>query len=131
MSWATKKEKTIGTVVRGKLGRPMDCGWAMCGWSECGESIEVSGTYQMRRVRKKVHKFGNGKFGKPKICKMMPTWPVNTITVPRTIVRGNFATAISMWQALTIEEKQAYNITAAKRRRRGFDYFMSLTLKSF
>lgn len=130
MSWANKEEKCIGMVVRGKLGRPMDCGWAMCGWSQCGESIDWCGTYQMRRVRKNIHKFGNGKFGKPTICKMMPTWPVQPPSVLRDAQQAKFVTALGMWQSLTSEEKSAYNVIADKKRRRGYDYFMSKTLKS-
>jgi hypothetical protein len=130
MAWATKEEKMIGFIVKGKIGRPMLCGWAMCGWSQCGEDIEFNGTYQMRRSR-----IGNGidkpiVFGKAKICKMMPTWPVQPPSVLRDAQQDKFKTALQMWQNLTIEEKKAYNTYACRLSRRGYDYFMSKTLKS-
>ena len=130
MPFLNEQEKVIGFVVKGKIGRPMLCGWAMCGWSECGEDIEWNGTYQMRRTRK-----GNGLhepvvFGKSLICKMMPTWPIQPPSEARDAQQAKFRVALQAWQALTPEEKSGYNEIACRLSKRGYDYFMSKYLKS-
>jgi len=130
MSWANNFQKCIGFVVKKRIGRPMLCGHATCAWSQCGEEIDVAGCYQMRRERSGIWKWGNGQFGKAKICFMRPAWPTQPPSVARDAQQAKFSTALGMWQALTESEKQAYNEIADRQGKRGYDYFMSRTLKS-
>ena len=130
MAWLNENEKAIDFIIQGRIGRPMLCGWAWCGWSQCGEFIEFNGTYQMRRTR-----IGNGLhepiiFGKSKVCKMMPTWPVQPPSAARDAQQAKFRIALSAWQALAPNEKEYYNNIASRISKRGYDYFMSRYLKS-
>lgn len=116
-------------VVRKRIGRPMLCGWAWCGWSQCGEEIELAGVYQMRISRKGI-KTGEPVVGPKRICFMAPTWPIQPASALRDAQQAKFITAFGMWQDLTDEEKAWYREIALKKRRKGFNYFMSITLKS-
>jgi hypothetical protein len=117
-------------TIRKRLGLPNKCGWAVPGWSECGDDNDFTGTFQQRRPR-----IGNGKlgpviFGRQKNFVMKPTWPIQPASALRDAQQDKFKTALSMWQALTNEQKMFYNQIATRRSKRGYDLFMSQTLKS-
>jgi hypothetical protein len=130
MAWANKFQKCIGFKVRNRIGRPMLLGWAWCGWSQLGEEIEIAGVYQMRRVRKGIWKWDSGKFGREEICFMRPCWKPHEYTEAQIIVNGYFEEAVAAWQGLTSEEKSAYNEIAIKKKRKGYNFFLSQCLKS-
>lgn len=130
MSFIKPFEKVPCIKIRKRLGLPNQCGWIICGWSQCGDDNKYCGVYQQRRHRK-----GNGKlapviFGSPKNFFQMPAWPSQPPSVLRDAQQDKFKIALSMWQALTTNEKMAYNRYASRLSRRGYDYFMSKTLKS-
>ena len=129
MAWATKNQKTIGFQVRGRLGRPTLYGWNIYGWSQYGEDIENAGVYQGRISRKGV-KFHQPIKGRHEICFMRPCITPYTTSVKRTIQTDKFKTAFAMWQSLTSEQKVYYNELALRLNRKGYNYFLSITLKS-
>jgi len=102
----------------------------MCGWSQCGDIGELNGVYQQRRHRKWD---GIGGFiiaQKQNNFFQKPAWPAQPPSEARDAQQAKFKTALEMWQALTIEQKKYYNTIANRRSKRGYDYFMSKTLKS-
>lgn len=123
-------QQILGLKIRKRLGRPNKCGWAICGWAQCGDTNDFSGVYQQRRPRK-----GNGLagliiFGKQKNFVQKPAWPSQPASAARDAQQAKFKTALLAWQALTNEQKKFYNTYASRISRRGYDYFMSKTLKS-
>lgn len=130
MPFVTVGNYVPADVMRKRLGKPNMCGWFMCGWSECGDDNPVSGVYQQRR-----HRRWNGAGGfisekRPLNFVMKPAWPVQPPSAARDAQQAKFKTALAMWQALTEEEKLVYNRNANRRSKRGYDVFMSETLKS-
>jgi hypothetical protein len=118
-------------TLRGRMGKPNGLGWVIFGWTEFGDDNYYQGVYQQRRNRKWD---GNGGFIIGKVQKnffQKPAWPVNTITEARTITRNNFRNAVQAWQALTTTEKNDIRKIAHKKGKRGYDWFLSQTLKSF
>jgi hypothetical protein len=121
---------TPASVVRKRLGKPNFFGWIRFGWSEFGDDNYASGVYQQRRNRRwnGVDGFISAKH--PRNFIMKPAWPVQPASVARDAQQAKFTTALGMWQALTTEQKKYYNTIANRLSRRGYDYFMSKTLKS-
>lgn len=123
-------EKIPAETIRKRLGKPNLFGWCIFGWSEFGDDNPYSGVYQQRRNRKWD---GIGGFIIGKVQKnfyQKPAWPVQPPSAARDAQQAKFKTALQMWQALTNEQKKVYNQIANRRSRRGYDYFMSKTLKS-
>jgi hypothetical protein len=117
-------------TIKKRLGKPNFFGWIIFGWSEFGDDNYVSGVYQQRR-----HRRWNGVDGfisekRPLNFIMKPAWPVQPPSEARDNQQEKFKFALLAWQALTTEEKKYYNTIASRRSRRGYDYFMSKTLKS-
>lgn len=129
MAWATKQQKVVGFTVRGRIGRPMLCGFAMPGWSQCGEDIELAGVYQGRISRKGIT-LGQPIVGRHEICFMRPCWKQYEGSEAQGVQTDKFKTAMTMWQGLTAEQKAYYNNIAVKKSRRGYNYFLSITLKT-
>lgn len=130
MSWVDSPQKEMGFTIQKRLGSPNMFGWIIPGWSEFGDDNEYSGVYQQRRPR-----VGNGKlapiqFGSQKNFIQRPCWPSQPPSAARDAQQAKFSTALSMWQNLTEDEKRAYNEKASKISKRGYDLFMSITLKS-
>jgi len=118
-------------TIRKRLGKPNYFGWICFGWSEFGDDSYCSGVYQQRRKRK-----WNGVDGfiisqRQRNFIMKPAWPVQPPSALRDAQQLKFKNALLAWQALTDEEQKSYNTIASRRSRRGYDYFMSKTLKSF
>ena len=123
-------QRILGFQIKKRLGKPNMCGWSIPGWSECGDDNNFSGVYQARQNR-----VWNGDgtftlFGKRKCFQMRPAWPVQPPSVARDAQQAKFKTALLAWQALTDEQKKAYNTIATRRSKRGYDLFMTKTLKS-
>lgn len=117
-------------TIRKRLGKPNQFGWIMFGWSEFGDDNYAAGVYQQRRNRRWNGIDGFISEKHPRNFIMKPAWPVQPPSEARDAQQDKFRTAIGMWQALTTSEKEVYNKIATRRSRRGFDYFMSKTLKS-
>jgi len=117
-------------TLRKRMGIPVGFGWLIFGWSEFGDDNFYQGCYQQRRNRKWNGKGGFIMIGPPRNFIMKPAWPVQTPSVARDAQQAKFSTALSMWQGLTAEQKKYYNTIASRRGKRGYDYFMSKTLKS-
>ncbi len=117
-------------TLRKRMGLPNGFGWLRFGWSEFGDDNYYQGVYQQRRNRKWDGIDGFIMTSGPRNFIMKPAWPTQPASVARDAQQAKFSTALSMWQALTIEEKKYYNTIASRRSRRGYDYFMSKTLKS-
>ena len=113
-----------------RLGLPNMCGWAIPGWSQCGDDQAWSGVYQQRRNRKWNGIGGFISEQHPRNFLMCPAWPSQPPSEARDAQQDKFKTALQMWQALTADEKLSYHRIANRKSRRGYDYFMSLTLKS-
>lgn len=123
-------EKIPAHKITKRLGKPNLCGWSICGWSVCGDSNPDSGVYQQRRNRR-----WNGVGGfivseHPRNFIQRPAWPIQPPSEARDVQQAKFKVALQMWQSLTPEQKLYYNAIANKLSRRGYDYFMSITLKS-
>ena len=123
-------QQILGFVIRKRLGLPNKCGWAICGWSQCGDINDFSGVYQQRRNRR-----WNGIGGfiisqRQRNFMQKPAWPVQPPSEARDAQQAKFKTALLAWQSLTTAEKKYYNTIASRKSRRGYDYFMSKTLKS-
>lgn len=130
MPFVEYPQQIVGIKIRKRLGLPNGCGWAMCGWSECGDDNEFTGVYQQRRNREWNGAGGFNMVSGPRNFYMAPAWPTFPGTEAQIEKNDNFATAVSMWQALTTEQKESYNQIAIKKNRKGYNYFLSLTLKS-
>lgn len=130
MPFITSFEKIPAAKIRKRLGLPNQCGWAICGWSQCGDDNEYSGVYQQRRNRKWDGVNGFIISQHQRNFFQQPAWPSQPPSEARDAQQAKFKTAIAMWQALTNEQKAVYNKYATRLPIRGFDYFMSKTLKS-
>lgn len=130
MPFVVYPQQILGMKIKGRLGKPNNYGWSMYGWSEYGDDNIFSAAYQSRRNRKGDWDVEGITFGKIRNFLMRPTWPVDTPSEARTVQRAKFSTALLMWQALTAEQKAYYNTYATRISKRGYDYFMSKTLKS-
>ena len=119
-----------GDVLRKRLGKPNLFGWIKFGWTEFGDDNKYQGVYQQRRNRKWDGIGGFIMTSGPRNFIMKPAFPVYPNSDAQQIQTGKFKTALAMWQALTNAQKQAYNKIANRMSRRGYDYFMSKTLKS-
>jgi len=117
-------------TLRKRMGKPNGFGWIIFGWSEFGDDNYYQGVYQQRRNRhwNGVDGFISDKH--PRNFIMKPAWPVQPPSVARDAQQAKFKTALAMWQTLTTNEKTLYNTIASRRSKRGYDYFMSKTLKS-
>lgn len=123
-------EKIPAFTIRKRLGKPNQFGWIVFGWSEFGDPCEYSGVYQQRRHRK-----WNGAGGFIISQQQLnffqkPAWPVQPASTARDAQQAKFVTALGMWQDLTTAQKKYYNKIASRKSKRGYDYFMSITLKS-
>lgn len=130
MPFVEYPQQALGFTIKKRLGKPNMFGWIIPGWSEFGDDNIFAGVYQQRRNR-----VGNGKnkpvqFGSQKNFMQLPAWPPYVLTTRRVTQQEKLKTALLMWQNLTEEEKSVYNKTATRRSKRGFDLFMSKTLKS-
>lgn len=112
------------------MGKPNFFGWIKFGWSEFGDDNYASGVYQQRRNRKWNGVDGFIMISGPRNFIMKPAWPVQPPSEARDAQQAKFKTALLAWQALTAEQKKYYNTIASRKSRRGYDYFMSKTLKS-
>jgi len=92
----------LGFYVSGNIGKAGD-----------PDPLGVNGIYQMRMT----------KTGKRPI-KMKFYAPTNPQTEPQQANRAKFTTAMSLWGALTPEEKTAYNIRAKRRNMFGWGLFI-------
>ena len=117
-------------TMRKRLGKPNMFGWIMFGWSEFGDNNPYSGVYQQRHNRKWNGAGGFVMTSGPKNFIMKPAWPADRETFDRKLQREKLIYAMIVWQSLTAEEKMEYNKIASRIPKRGFDYFMSKTLKS-
>ena len=55
--------------------------------------------------------------------------PANPDTEAQRIVRGTFRAAVRSWQNMAREEKEAYNLPAAKQGKRGYNLYISMYMK--
>lgn len=117
-------------TLRKRMGLPNGFGWLRFGWSEFGDDNYYQGVYQQRRNRKWNGVDGFNMISGPRNFIMKPAWPTQPASALRDAQQAKFSTALGMWQALTAEQKKYYNTIASRRSRRGYDYFMSKTLKS-
>lgn len=123
-------EKVPCISIKNRLGLPNGFGWIRPGWSEFGDNNDYAGVYQGRR-RRRGTLVGEQVFLQQKENFFMkPCWPVDPATSAQITQRDKMATAVSMWQALTISEKKSYNQIAVRKSRKGYNFYLSLTLKS-
>ena len=130
MPFVEYPQKILGIKIRKRLGKPCMCGHIIPGWSEMGDDNEFSAQYAQRRPRK-----GNGLlappvYGPQKNFSMRPYWPSQPPSEARNSQQEKFRQAVHSWQALTSEQKNVYNKIAIKQGRRGYNYFISITIKS-
>jgi hypothetical protein len=117
-------------TLRKRMGKPVGFGWIAFGWSEFGDDNYYQGVYQQRRNRRWNGVDGFISEKHPRNFIMKPCWPVQPPSVARDAQQAKFKTALLAWQALTTSEKMAYNKIGTRISRRGYDLFMSKTLKS-
>jgi hypothetical protein len=130
MPFVQYPQQILGMKIQKRLGKPCMCGYIIPGWSEMGDDNEFSAQYAQRRHRK-----GNGKlvpptYGTPKNFYMRPYWPTQPPSDARNAQQEKLHQAVHSWQALTYSQKQAYNAIAIRYNRRGYNYFISQTIKS-
>jgi hypothetical protein len=130
MPFITSFEKIPAFKITKRLGKPNGFGWIIFGWSQFGDNNRFSGVYQGRRRRRWNGVGGFDMISSPKNFFQKPAWPTQPPSVARDAQQAKFKTALEMWQALTNEQKKEYNRLANGAQRRGYDYFMSKTLKS-
>jgi len=102
----------------------------MFGWSEFGDDNYYQGVYQQRHNREWNGAGGFNMTSGPRNFIMKPYCPVNPKTAAQLVQQAKLVTALEMWQALTAEQKAEYNRIANRKSKRGYDYFMTKTLKS-
>lgn len=130
MGFVTWPQRALGMTIRKRLGKPNMFGWLQFGWSEFGDTNEFSGVYQARYHRLDFWTPGYNPKGPRRDFWMRPAWPEQPASAARDAQQAKFKTALSMWQALTNEEKMWYRRYASRMSKRGYDYFMHKTLKS-
>lgn len=130
MPFVEYPQRAIALTIRKRLGLPNMCGWATCGWSQCGDDNIYTGMYQQRRNRKWNGVGGFIISNHQRNFVQCPSWPVQPPSDARDLQQDKFKTALLAWQSLTSEQKKYYNTIASRRSRRGYDFFMSKTLKS-
>ena len=113
MSIILPSENLIGVLVRGKLGSPQEYGVREYGDCEYGDDDDVYGIYQVRT-----------RWGGHVQVKMKFYTPANPQTVPQQAHRALFADAVSAWQVLNDDEKNAYDEEAEGLPLSGFNLFM-------
>lgn len=119
MALVTVKTGLLSYSARGRFGIPNGFGSLMFGWNNFGYCEDRAGTYQR-------HQTAKGK----KTIKLLHNWPTNP-KYPAQVVRQNvFADAVLAWQALTPEERYAYNHTENLRGKTGYNLFLGNYLKS-
>lgn len=130
MPFVEYPQKQLGFKIKKRLGKPNMFGWIIPGWSEFGDDNIFNGVYQQRRSRSwnGIDGFNIGQ--DPKNFVQRPAWPIQPPSVARDAQQTKFKTALGMWQALTETQKAYYNTIATRLSKRGYDYFMSKTLKS-
>lgn len=104
---------------KGRFSIPNGLGVIFLGWNSLGYEEDRAGTYQRHRTSK----------GKATI-KLWQNWPSNP-KYPNQVARQNvFANAVLAWQALTPEERYAYNHTKNLRGKTGYNLFLGNYLKT-
>lgn len=130
MGYVTWPQKALGFTIKNKLGLPTFFGWLGFGWSLFGDDNEFSGYYQGRYKRLNFFDGVNNKRGRKDNFVMRPYWPTQPPSAARDAQQNKFKTALLMWQSLTNEQKLWYGKNKPSKYRRGYDYFMSKTIKS-
>lgn len=130
MPFVEYPRQAMGMKIKKALGKPCMFGWIVPGWTEFGDDNEFAGLYQQRRPRSYDGVAGAWEFGKQKNFVQRFQWPTQPPSAARDAQQAKFKTALQMWQALTDEQKAVYNKIATRRSKRGYDYYMSITLKS-
>lgn len=123
-------QRALGFTIKKRLGLPNMFGWLIPGWSQFGDDNIFTGVYQTRHRRLDYWTAGYTPKGPRADFRMRPAWPIQPASAARDAQQAKFVTALGMWQALTTEQKKYYNKIASRKSKRGYDYFMSITLKS-
>lgn len=101
-----------------KIGKPNNYGEVVYAWSQYGDNNPVSGIWRIQ------HK--NGK----RYTQRMAFFDNRiTHTIPQNARRTKFASAVSAWQAFTLDEKKVYNIKARGLNMYGYQLFISKYMK--
>lgn len=106
-------------AVRGKLGKMAIYGGINYGWIDYGSQDDEVGIYQMRRVKEGLRPV--------KMIFYHPTYRTNAALLAN---RTKFADAVAAWQALTAEQKKAYNGRVRRLRMSGYNLFLKEYLLS-
>lgn len=111
--------KLLSLDARGKFGISGAFGRIAFGYTALGFYSWWSGIYS-----KKYY------FGKPYISRMKFYRPTNNRMLGQQNWRYIHAFATSLWQSLTTEEKQPFELKGKMNRMTGYNFFLSLFLKN-
>ena len=113
MSLNLLHEKVSAFQLRGQLGRCGAFGELNFGWSYFGDPYDEQGVYQIRHDR-------NGQ----KTVRLRSYRSMDPMTPAQLANRLKFSLAMAAWQALTPEQRLAYNQNSRKRGMFGWGYFI-------
>ena len=119
-----KKGELLSLQVWGKIGRSTGLGMLSVGKNFLGFNNPAGGIYQRRHSNPKAHNYRGLPGIKPKVIMMRTYQPTNPRTELQQANRAKYAAGVLAWQALTVEEKTAYNKPAAKLGFSGYNLFM-------
>jgi hypothetical protein len=119
MAELTTEQKLFIFRGRKRFGYSHSFGTAFFGYTRFGEFNNFAGIYQ----------YCNS-WGQRKHIKTIMHWPTNPQTIPQQAWRTSFADGMALWQALTLEEKEEYNIKAKSLHMGGHNLFLRDYLSS-
>ena len=105
--------------VRKRLGRSSEYGQKIYGKYQYGQYNPMYGIYQVRTQG-----------GKQQTIKSVFYIPANPQTPTQQTNRAKLTTAVSAWQALTPEQKEAYNEKAKYKNLSGYNLYLQEHLLS-
>jgi hypothetical protein len=120
----------MAITQRKKLGSPGYFGKLTFGFGLYGLSFDRAGIYQQRTVKKGEALPGRVWHYHKQPIRMKFYKPTYRRTEAQAARRDLFQTAISAWQALTAEQKKAYNVIAHRKSRTGYNLFISEAMLS-
>lgn len=112
------KDRWLCMELRGKMGRPIELGNFWLGLSELGDQNPMSGVWQ-RRKRKKGQIIVKMKYGVP---------PYVNTPIQRSR-RSKFASAITAWNSLDVDEQIKWNKKSSPKGMSGYNRFISWYMK--
>lgn len=123
-------EEFYSFTVQKRYGKPYGFGQLIFAFNRFGDDDEKTGIYQRQPKRLNFFDGISNKKGHNIYRRLKYYYPSNPNTPAQESNRSKFADAVAAWQALTDEEKSAYNNNNRVSRMSPYNKFISDWLKS-